>query len=246
MIVTDNVIEKACARNASAELIYTHRNGTVTTARVRLMELNADELLADMPMCLDKGQKIPIGVTIDIHVTLEGNRYQFETEILEYHRKVRLNSHQTVPGIALNPPRNLEISQRRAHLRISTVGYEPISVSLVKPHPKVPDACPIKAPVVPGWIVDLAVGGMAVMVDPKVYPKPVRGDHFFVTFELPSVDDDFNMQVVLRHWRVVERTESLRFGLAFVPWQVRQFHKDQQRLSRFIASHERQMLKRRK
>ena len=59
MIVAEDVIQKACARNASVELSYIHLDGSVTTARARLIEMCDHEILADALMYADKGSREP-------------------------------------------------------------------------------------------------------------------------------------------------------------------------------------------
>lgn len=246
MIAADSILDEACLRNVPAELFFEPRNGTVTVARVRLMELTDSELLADSPMYVDSGERIPCGAPITVHLSVNGNRYQFASAIIDKKKIIQLNRHQRIPGIAMKLPDAVTESQRRSTLRISTVRYEPISVSLATPCPTVPDACPIEGPVLQGWIVDLAIGGIGILADVGLAKGVKSGDKFFTTFTLPGAERDFSMLVTVRHTREIERSDSLRMGLAFIPWQVREYHVQQQMLSRFVTTHDRLTLQRRK
>lgn len=246
MIATDNIIHEACLRNVPAELFFEPRHGVITVARVRLLELTDLELHADTLMYVNSGEQIPIGAPITVHMSVNGSRYQFASAIIDKTITIQLNRHQQVRGIAMKIPVCVTSSQRRNALRISTVRYEPISASLARPCPVVSDACPVCGPVIQGWVVDLAVGGMGIVIEASMARGVKLGDQFFTTFTLPGVEDDFSMLVVVRHTREIERNESVRLGLAFLPWQIRQHRVQEQRLSRFVTTHERLTLKRRK
>ena len=246
MIALDNIIHEACLRNVPAELFFEPRNGVITVARVRLMELTDSELHADTPMYVNSGERIPIGAPITVHLSVNGARYQFASAIIDKTITIQLNRHQRVRGIAMKIPDRVTSSQRRNALRISTVRYEPISASLVRPCPVVKDACPVDGPVIQGWIVDLAVSGAGIVIESSMAKGVKQGDEFFTNFTLPGVEHDFSMLAAVRHTRDIERNESVRLGLAFLPWQIRQHRIQEQRLSKFVTTHERLAIQRRK
>lgn len=242
----EDVIGMACAQNAPAEVHYQSKDGIVIMGRVRLLELTPHHVLADRPLYLDGDRAIPDGAAVTVHVILKRSGHQFASVLEESDRTVRLNARQTVPGIALKRPTKLAESQRRLCLRVSMAGYDPISVHLVRPHAKIPDACAIDAVVSAGWIVDLSVSGAAILLDRRVMARARGKERFFLTFTLPEVEEPFYMLGTVRHSRIVESSDSLRLGLCFRPWRRQSFLRDQKRLSRFIADHERRMLRRRK
>ncbi|MGB2985582.1 MAG: hypothetical protein WBE26_06835 [Phycisphaerae bacterium] len=242
----ERLIGAGCARNVPVELHYETAGGAIVMGRVRLLELTERQFLADRPLYSNDDAQIPTGAAISVHVLLDGVRYQFDSAIEESKRLVRLNARQRVPGIALRRPAVMAESQRRSHLRISMATYDPINIDLVRPDPTFPDACSIDAELVAAWMLDLSVGGVSVLVDHRILNRVQQTERFFLTFALPSVDDEFYMLGSHRHSRVVEASDSLRIGLSFRPWRDRQFTHDQRRLSRFIAEHERSMLRRRK
>jgi len=242
----EQLIGAGCARNVPAELLYEDRDGTVVAGRVRLLELTSRQILADRPAYLESDGTIPVGAPITVHVTLGGARHQFESLIEEGNRTVQLNSRQTIPGIAMRKPAVVTESQRRAHLRISVVAYDPISVTLARPHPDFADACPADASIITGWLVDLSVGGISVLVDRGVLESARLTEQFFLTFALPAVESEFNMLGSVRHCRVVRSSNSLRLGIGLRPWRGPAFRHDQRRISRFVTEHERRLLRRRK
>ncbi len=240
----EELIGLGCARNAPAELQYEDEDGTILTGRVRLLGTSEHHILADRPAYLDSDSGIPAGAEITVHVKINGSRYQFPSVIEESARIVRLNARQMVPGIAMRKPAVIMESQRRGHLRISMVAYDPIDVYLVRPHSELPDTCSVDAQVIPGWITDLSVGGVSVLVDRGVLQVADATGRFYLTFVLPGVTDEFNMLGSVRHCRVVPSSDSLRIGLDFRPWIRWQFTRDQQRISRFVTEHERRLLRR--
>ncbi len=236
----------ACARNAPAELHHEDERGALTTARVRLLVLEDEQILTDRPISLDGEARIPIDAPITVHLSIDGVRYRFDSAIDRGRCPVPLNRHQSVSGISLRKPASLTESQRRANLRISMVGYDPISADMVRPCSDVPDACPIDAELIAGWLIDLSVGGALILVDQQRLDSAARGDRFFITFRLPSVAEPFHLLGSVRHIRLVEFSESLRLGISFRPWCGVRLRLDQRRLSRFVARHERHMLRRRR
>ncbi len=245
-VLSEAAIEKligaGCARNVPAELHYEHRKGAILTGRVRFLTLTDRQILADRPLYLDGEAQIPSGVPITVHVSINGARYQFESMIEEKHLFVQLNSLQRVPGIALQRPSVITDSQRRMDLRVSLMGYDPISIELVRPHPDFPGACSVDGERIAAWLLDLSVGGVSVLADHRVFAQVRPSERFFLTFALPGEDDEFYMLGSVRHSRIVASCDSLRVGLVFVPWRGNAYTSEQHRLSRFVAAHQRRML----
>jgi c-di-GMP-binding flagellar brake protein YcgR len=240
------VVTAACESRLAVEFHYLDGDGLVVTAQARFLDQTADEILTDRPQYLDDHSVIPLGAPVTVHFAFNGVRSQFDSAIVDEDRAVRINLHQTLPGIALRKPAVIKESQRRTSLRISTVGYDPISVDLAAPHLQYADACDIDVERISGWMSDLSAGGVSVVADHRVLQATARGERFFITFALPDVKEDFNLLGSIRHSRAVRNGESVRAALCFCPWNGKQFGRDQQRLSRFIADHERRMLRRRR
>ncbi|UCC29063.1 MAG: PilZ domain-containing protein [Phycisphaerales bacterium] len=229
-----------------AEIYYERRHGSIITGRVRLFELTEHQILADRPTYLNNDGSIPCGASVTVHFSLGGSRYQFDSVIEETDRSVSLGGRTEMRGIALSKASGLADSQQRSDLRISMVGYDPITVRLARPHPDLPDACPVDAEILKGRIHDISIGGLAVLVDHRVPDAVHQGDHFFLTFVLPSIAEDFCMLGSVRHTRVVKASVSLRMGLSFHPWCGTRFAHDQRRISQFVVEHERRLLRRRR
>ena len=242
----EQVLEAACARNLPAELHFEAPDGLLVTARVRMLELAARQIICDRPSDPTEEGEIPAGEAVTVHLAIHGSWYQFDTVIENTKGAVRLNARQTVPGIALKRPLVLTESQRRTHLRVSMLGYDPINVDMVRHRPEMTDATPADAKLIPAWLVDLSVGGLSVLVDRQVLPSAEAREQFCVCFELPLVAEDFIMLSSLQHSRIVESSDSLRLGLRFCTWRHNDLSRDQQRLARFVAQHERRLLRRRR
>ena len=133
-------------------------------------------------------------------------------------------------------------SQRRTCVRVSLMGYDPVSIEMVRPHRDFPNACSVDGERFAAWLLDLSVGGVSVLADHRVFAQVRRGERFFLAFVLPGEDDEFYMLGSVRHSRIVASSDSLRVGLVFVPWRGNAYASEQRRLSRFVAAHQRRML----
>ncbi len=242
----ERLLELACARNLPAQVHYERVDGTVVTCRVRLLQLTDERILADMPHYLDRGDRIADGSPVTVHVLLGGSRYQFSSNLERTGIPVRLNERQVIRGTALSKPRVLTDSQRRAFLRIRLVSYDPVRVDLARPHPELPEACVLDQHPATGSIVDLSVGGVAVLVDDKQLRSVRPGEPFYLTFTLPDVDYEFLMFGSLRQVRTVESSGAQRLAFAFRPWVPSRFQRDQDTLAKFVAQHQRRLLRRRR
>lgn len=245
-VQVDELVAEACARNIPIELHYIQANGPMIIGRARLLDFDQDHILADRPLCLDQIGTIPAGKKLSIHFALQGKRYQFESMIQETERMVRLNDRQEVRGIALQWPVTLTLSQRREFLRVSMASYDPISVEMLRPDANYPTACPVDAKIYHAWLVDLSVGGTSILLDQHILRNVKYNELFLLSFELPGCKDEFLLYGSVRHSRVIEVSESIRIAMRFQGWNSHQLKNEQRRLSRFIASHERRLLRRKK
>ena len=73
---------------------------------------------------------------------------------------------------------------------LSVLGYDPISVTLVRPDEAMADVCGINALTIAGWLVDVSIGGASVLVHRDALPEVEPGRRFFVSFALPAVEDE--------------------------------------------------------
>ena len=245
-VSVDELLEAACDRNVPAELHYESRQGTISIGRARLLAVDEKEILADRPLYVEADSEIPPGAPITVHLLVGGSRVQFTSAISAASRMVRLNARQVVPGIALRKPKSISPSQRRASLRISLANADPINIVLVRPHRDIPDACWIDAEPIRAWLIDLSAGGTSVLADRAVFGRVRRSEPFFLSFALGPDDEEFNMLGIVRQSRIVEASNSLRVGFSFRPWGAGNFVRDQQRISRLVATFERSALRRRK
>ena len=242
----ERILTAASDRRLPAELHYIDGDGVVVTGCVRILDHTPDCILTDEPLYLADDGTIPPGQTITAHMSLQGERCQFETVIVEEHRTIDIGDGQSRPGIALRKPIVIAKSQRRSHLRILTVGYDPINVDIAASDAHLPGACRLDAPRISGWMVDLSAGGLSVVVDKRVFLPARRGERFFMTFRLPGLTRELNMLGSVRHSRPVSSGTSMRVAMSFCKWGDGPITSEQRRIARFVADHERRMFRRRR
>lgn len=238
-------IETCCARQVPAEVLIETEGGETFSARARLLGIEQDQVLIDAPAFVDddRVEMVP-GRPITLHFRFRGARLQFESVVLDANRRVYVGRRQSVPGMAIRLPESVTESQRRSHLRISMVGYDPVVVSMVAPEGAEKLACDIEADVLCGWMVDLSVGGVSLLLDSRTCPGIRERESYFLTFTLPGEEEPLPMFGEVRHVRVVEGSDSVRIALRFRDWCGKRLIQDQQRISRFVAEHQRRMLRR--
>lgn len=242
----EQFLESACARQAAAELHFERGDGVLVIARARLLLFSDNELLADRPVYSDHGSKIPLGRPLKVHVAIRGSRYEFESAIELEFRSGPRHTPWIGPGIVLRKPKEVVPSQRRANVRVSVLGCDPIRVISAKPFPSRAAACSLEGPVYHGWMVDVSAGGLSIVVDRQMGRLIRRGDRLYVTFCLPDLEGEFNVLGSVRHLREVAEGESIRLAMAFRSWPGGRLRFDQQRIARFVAERERSMLRRRR
>lgn len=242
----DELLAEACERNASAEICFEHRDGPPLIARVRLLELSDEFIRADKPGKNDQGGHIPQGRPITVHVFIRGARYQFDSVIVDQSAWIQLNNERRVPGIVLRRPKEVLKSERRSSYRVSLAGIDPIQIELARGHPDIRDACLLSPGVFGGRILNLSVGGAAVLVDRRDLRTANRGERFFLGFSLPSVEEPCCQLGEVRHVMNIEASESIRLAFAFQQWGGRMYGREQNILSRFITEQQRRLLRLRK
>ncbi|MBU0717915.1 MAG: PilZ domain-containing protein [Planctomycetes bacterium] len=243
---TEVMLRQACARNVPAELHYETPEGVVVVWRTRLVQVTERHIIAERPSRNDQAAELQEGQPLLAHFSVGRSRYQFQTDVEVGRISVRLNERHRILGIALRKPRSIKRSQRRAHLRVSLAGTEPVVVHLARPHPSISDACAIDGRVGQGQIVNLSAGGILVLIDNRIMSTAKVGERFYMTFGMPEVEEPFNMLGTVRHLRVVESSDSLRVAMAFRPWRGIRMDAEQRRIQTYVAGRERLFLRRRK
>lgn len=245
ILTVEDILDDACARNTPAELHYESARGGYSISRVRLMGLTETQILADAPVGRPGDQPIPANKTITVHFEQNGVRRQFQSAIVACNLDVRLNNSKTVPGIALQKPQSTKESQRRNDFRQSLASCDPIAITIAPAASESPDSCLLDAPRAAGRLVQISSGGVGLIVQRRLLPELRSGMRFFLTFELPEVDEPFYMLAVCRHIREIQEGEVLRVGWAFTNWGFRPLPTDQQRIAKFVAAYQRRKLRRR-
>ena len=97
----ERLLDIACARNVPAEVQYDHADGTLVTCRIRLLEMDDRQIIADGPRYTGEQRRIPCGRQVKVHFLLNGSRYEFASSIERGSVLISLNERNRVPGIAL-------------------------------------------------------------------------------------------------------------------------------------------------
>jgi c-di-GMP-binding flagellar brake protein YcgR len=244
-LTVEEILEEACARNIPAELHYEPTRGGNSIFRVRLMALTETQILADAPVGRPGDKPIPANRAITVHFELKGVRRQFQSVIETHDVEVRLNKSKAVRGIALQIPESTEESQRRHDFRQILASCDPITVTLVPVASEFPDACLLDAPRAAGRLVELSAGGAGLIVQRRLMRELRTGMRFFITFDLPDVDDPFYLLASCRHIREIHEGEVLRVGWAFTERGFRTLTTDKRRIAKFVAAFQRRSLQRR-
>lgn len=245
-VSAEGIIQAACARNAAVELRYERADGTTIRARTRLLGSLPERLLADALSYEQSGQRLPVGRPLTVTMMLNGKRYEFVSVIEDRAVKIKLNAERKVRGLALRLPVAVVESQRRAHFRVSVLGRDPMTVTLVPCHPRLRDVCEIDAQPVRGKLLNVSGGGMALLVSRRELSHVRSGQRFFLTFQLSAEPDEFVMMGVVRHSVLVASSDCLRLGIAFLPWGGSDLRTGLRLVMDFVSDCERTMLRRRK
>ena len=128
-----------------------------------------------------------MGSAVRVHFAVRGKRHEFESVVEDDRRLVNVTARDREMGLALRAPKELCESQRRAHLRVSLVGYDAIVVGFGIPTGESTPACRLNVPRIEGWIVDLSAGGVSVVIGREALRPITKVEQFFLAFELPGV-----------------------------------------------------------
>jgi len=239
------VLEDACARNASLELHHRPDDGDVVVARARLLGID------DRFIYLDRPETAGVPVTfaqkrkLDGYLLLNDLRYAFRTTVVDLRCMVKLNDEKRVVGMVLRRPKELKEGQRRSHFRVSLFGDEPIPVELHEATADEDGTCPIRARRLPATLGNLSVGGAGVNVA-TFDVREVRVDEkFFLTFQLPGEEEPFTFLTEVRQVWALGHGEVTRVGLKNRQWPTpRAVRRMQERLNKYITDLQRNRLRR--
>ena len=242
----DQWLADACEGHAFAEIHFESPDGPVITRRVRLNRATATHLHAEASRLDRKRPEIPPGRPVTVHVSLRGARFQFRSVVEPPSGVARRRGPNSAQDILLRRPKALEESQRRAALRISVTGMDPIDVDVVPVHPDYPDACAVDASRVRTAMINLSASGVGVLSESDALDTSEDAPPYFLSFRLPDGEERLDMMAELRSARRVEASESWRVGFAFRAWSGRSFAADQRAITQFITEQERRLLRRRR
>lgn len=241
----DGFLAQACEQSLAVELSH-QRQGHVSRCRARLVRLGRATVLTDTPLYDQNARRLPVRVPVTGVVQRDDSRYEFDTVIESDAIIVSLNSERRVRGLELRRPTIVRRSQRRAAFRVSLAGGEPVPVTLVECAPVEHPACSLSVRPVGGRLVNLSVGGAAVLVPRRLVLHAQHGQRYFTSFLLPSAEREFLLETSVRHVAAVEASSALRMGMTFVGWGVEDMRTESARLARALAALQQLQLRQRK
>lgn len=237
--LAQGVIEEACARNAQAELHrYTRAGRFIGAAKSRV--LGADERCVYLEAPQSVGTKVDLqpGQEIDVYILLHRGMYRFRSRVEKVGCRIELNRQNSVLGVHVARPREIEEAQRRNDFRV-TLAREPIEVALQRSADEAGRATPLPGESWSGRLVNLSRGGCRIVIDSKHEPDWRVGQLFFVGFSLPDTPGELIFLAELRHTGKVAEGNRTRLGMRFLDWPDPLITKrSEQDLGRFITRRE--------
>lgn len=236
------LLTTACARNQAIDLHYKH-DGQPKIAHARLIEYTDEELRIDRPSTDGREALLTEQQEITAFFADDSRFYSFATRILQTRVRMELNRDKRILGVTLETPTQIIEEQRRHAYRLSLAKYEvkvflsdgSVGADTLQDDPKR----------LTGRIVNLSVGGMAVLVPIKGVPPLRSGELFAATFSLPNQDDPLYYIAELRHVRRVRDGLNGLAGFRFTSQGPRDVVRQSQRIHQFIIGEQRRHLRRR-
>ncbi|MCP4591001.1 MAG: hypothetical protein GY842_09670 [bacterium] len=238
------LIDRACARDAPAELHFPGPPGKEQIARVRLIKMKDNEIYADAPLNSESRSALARNRPVEVHTVIGGERYSFRTRIQKVFTSVDLNARKRITAITLAVPTQLKHQQRRQHFRVSVAGHGDIEVAFCATVAGRRDCCPINGERFAGRLVNVSSGGICVIVPVSRRRRFRYVESFFVEFQLDGLDQPVRLPIEVRHFRRIHDDTDTLLGLRFrtdVALPTRLLIQD---ITRFIASEERRQLRR--
>ena len=239
------LITDLCARNAAAELHVELTDDDCVAARVRLLAVEDNAVLADRPQNLDRTVQLRAGQRVCVYVRCGNDRWAFDSRVIKSVRLVRLNARQRVVGMSLEMPTEVRDQQRRHDYRINVAG-QGIGCRVQREDAGHPFACRTGEVSHLGAVVDLSARGLAVVLDTPAYRQFAYADRVFCELELPGCSRPMVLLYQVRHVRAVPGKDGGVMGLALRSMPGAPIETVARYLTRFVADEQRRKLRRRR
>lgn len=238
------ILRQACARNTSAELHFEDRDTGLITARVRLLDMDAERVYMDRPQSIGWTLELRPRQAVTAYFLLNGTRYAFRSRIARPHCYVRLNQAQQVPGTAVTLPSEISQQQRRAEFRISLAGYDGLKALVHGGSAEDGGSAPVDSVRRMARLLNISAGGVGALFEsgPKLRWRPRQ--LLFLTFGLPDVETRFVILAELRHLRSIHQGRATVAGFRFRSWPMVPMESYRRQITRFIATEQRRQLRR--
>lgn len=191
------------------------------------------------------------GQVVRVLASDETQRWEVITRVAG-HGKHHLNETHQVSVILMSPPLRIEVAQRRDSYRVSILGEDSISPSLIPEVAFVPaDAPPVLATgavdLLPGAIravvVNLGAGGVGIETS-EADAQALRSGRYRCVLRLPAVDQPLNINVSAVRVDDLDNNARCYIGMRFDYNDDAQRRLSEKAICRFSAQVQREQLQR--
>jgi c-di-GMP-binding flagellar brake protein YcgR len=233
----EQILAGLCARNQSAQLVYSASDKPAVRASVRFLEWVEGMICVDHPMAGTRPLSLGPGEPVTLYFRWEKQHLSFST-LVTGRGKWRKGSLETL-ALYLQAPSKIVKGQRRECYRLSLIHVPDAVIQFEDPAGT--------GALWAGMLVDLSETGGGVMAEKDKAPGISPHDTFVSSFMLPGFEFPCMIPCEVR-WRK-ELPDGDRFKIG-VQWELdadlpehRQLQKD---LARFIANEQVEALRRKR
>jgi len=241
--VARDLVLRAVERNVPCEMQIRRASGELFVIKSRLLNTSRDGIEIDWPTSI--GQDVPIHeeLKMEVFFGIDDQRYRFSSRIVELRRKIELNEAHRIVGVVLAWPARVADGQRRNDHRVSLTDRDLAVLVHPAQHPWEDGASPVGGPHARLRVVDLSIGGLALIVPAKWIGITEVNRLFFAALDLGHHGRSTVLMEV-RQRRRLNRSHQLRVGLKFKAWpDRREFQQMQQDIQRYLVEVQRERLK---
>lgn len=234
------LVHEACQRNVPMELHRRSLDGSVMTARGRMLRLQDGLVLIESPQTIGTSSKLKIDEQLDAFFNLHGDLYTMQVSVESLGVPANLNDAKRVTGAALRPTSNVREGQRRAEYRTSLISVGSIATELCQACIEVEGASPIGAHRTTGRLINASSGGLGIVLDGRQTGRFPERSRYFVRFCVGDDEMEFPFLSEVRYVRLVNEETMTRLGVRLVQWPDRfTFNRRTQSLTRYLKEVER-------
>ena len=183
------------------------------------------------------------GDFVDVVLQQAGQRLGFRAEVVD-RRFHEISEGLSVPALVISYPEEVEVRQRRAYYRVPMDAKDAATVTFREAGVSTGDEAEDEA-VYSGVISDISVGGMAIQCREPLPARFTARTRLSLFFRLPDSDEGLSMDAEIRGSRPPQRGPGRIYGVEFVNTDTTlESHRAIHSVQKFVATRQREMLKR--